>query len=81
MRVDENIVQAINSWVKYGLDPGSCTRLLLEGKYNEAYLHAHPLIKPYWSDHVAYVKSLPLECRGKNMQIWKKKKDKERRIK
>jgi len=63
LRVDENITQAIDLWISHGIDPGSCTRLLLLGEYDEALKHAHPLIKPHWDDHIAYIKSLPKECR------------------
>jgi len=67
-RVDQNIVEAIEVWIKYGIKPGSCTTLLLEGNYDEALLHAHPLIKPHWDDHIAYIKSLPMKYRGKFMK-------------
>lgn len=58
LRVDLNIVEAIQNWIVYGFDPGICTRLLLEGKYGEAKLHAHSLILPHWEDHIKYVESL-----------------------
>lgn len=69
--VDINIIEAVDAWIKYGLNPGSCTRLLLEGKYEEAFKHAHPLIKPYWKDHIAYIETTPKECRGVHMKTWK----------
>lgn len=69
-RLDVHIFEAITNWIDHGLDPGSCTRLLLAGKYDEAKLHAHPLILPVWDDHVAFVESLPKECRGENMRTW-----------
>ena len=71
-KIDISIKEAIDNWIKLGLNPGSCTTLLLKGDYLEAYNHAHPLIKPHWDEHVAYVESLPLECRGENMKAWKK---------
>lgn len=77
-RVDESITSAIDLWIHHGIEPGSCTMLLLEGKYEEAFLHAHPLIKPHWQDHIDYVeKHVPKECRGENMEAWKEKKRKE----
>jgi len=66
--LDENIVDAIDIWIKYRIYPGSCTFLLLKGDYEEAYKHAHPLIKPYWKDHIRYVETLPEECRGENIE-------------
>lgn len=71
-QVDSNITEAIDRWIIHGIKPGSCTSLLLEGKYDEAYLHAHPLIKPYWQDHIDYIETLPKECRGENMSQWEK---------
>jgi len=71
MNVDENIICAIDTWLTHGIKPGSCTELLLRGEYDEAYKHAHPLIKPYWNDHIEYIESLPAECRGKNFDSWK----------
>ena len=68
MPVDQSIIEAIDMWIKHGLNPGSCTRLLLEGNYAQAYQHAHPIIKPYWIDHVAYVMSIHERYRGDNMQ-------------
>ncbi len=75
LRVDQSIIEAIDLWMKYGLDPGSCTRLLLEGNYPEALKHAHPLIKPYWTDHILYIERLPEECKGEHMKTWKEKSD------
>ncbi|MCP3924850.1 MAG: hypothetical protein GY714_19910 [Desulfobacterales bacterium] len=77
MTVDESIISAVENWINHGLDPGSCTRLLLEGKYEEALSHAHPLIKPHWHDHIAFIQSLPEQCRGENMEEWKKLKREE----
>lgn len=71
LRVDENIKQAIDMWIEHGMSPGSCTTLLLKGDYEEAFKHAHPLIKPHWDDHIKYVESLPSDCRGENMSEWK----------
>ncbi len=71
LRIDQNIVDAINLWIHYGILPGSCSELLLKGDYDEAFLHAHPLIKPYWDDHIKYVETLPLACRGEGMETWK----------
>jgi hypothetical protein len=73
MMVDLNMVDALQLWVSHGLYPGSCCYLLLTGKYEEAFLHAHELIKPHWADHIKYVESLPAECRGENMDSWKAK--------
>lgn len=73
LRIDKNIKEAIDLWISHGINPGSCTTLLLEGDYDEAYKHAHPLIKPHWEDHISYIQSLPMECRGKNMKSWKEK--------
>lgn len=70
-RVDQNIIEAIDLWISHGLEPGSCTTLLLKGEYDEAFLHAHPLIKPHWKDHITYVESLPDKYRGKNFESWK----------
>ena len=61
LKVDTNITDAIDALIKYGCQPGSCTTLLLEGKYDEAYRHAHPHIKPHWDDHIKYIESLPAE--------------------
>jgi len=66
--IDENIKSAIDNWIKYGLNPGTCTRLLLEGKYLKAYDYAHPLIKPHWKGHVVFVEKVSLKYRGKNME-------------
>ena len=73
LNVDQHIIEAVQAWIDHGLEPGSCTRLLLEGDYEEAYKHAHPLIKPYWADHIKYIESIPEECRGTNMKSWKGK--------
>ncbi len=70
MRVDTNISDAIEVWITHGLNPGSCTELLLRGNYDEALKHAHPLIKPYWKDHIEYVESMPEACRGENYDDW-----------
>lgn len=77
LMVDVSIQSAAEAWISHGLDPGSCVRLLLQGKYKEALAHAHPLIIPYWEDHVAYIQSLPAECRGENMEAWERKKESE----
>ena len=71
--IDENIKDAIDVWIKFGIYPGSCTTLLLKGEYDEALKHAHPLIKPHWKDHISYIEKIPIECRGENMESWKKK--------
>lgn len=73
MQVDQNIVDAVVAWMSHGIEPGSCTTLLLQGKYDEAKLHAHPLILPYWQDHIKYIESLPVECRGENMKEWQER--------
>jgi hypothetical protein len=70
--VDRSIVDAIEKWFDYGLPPGSCTEYMLRGDYLEAYKHAHPLIKPYWDDHVGFVQEcVPVICRGDNYDNWK----------
>ena len=73
MNVDESITSAIDMWIEHGIKPGSCTELLLRGEYDEAFQHAHPLIKPHWQDHIDYVETLPDECRGDNFDSWKGK--------
>ena len=78
MNIDENIIGAINNWISHGLIPGSCTELLLRGDYEEAFKHAHPLIKPHWKDHIEYIERLPMKYRGENFDIWKIKKKLER---
>lgn len=71
LRVDISIKEAIDVWISHGLDPGSCTRLLLKGDYEEAKKHAHPLILPHWDDHIAYVESIHIKYRHNNMKAWK----------
>lgn len=78
LKLDENIIQAVNLWIKMGLEPGLCTELLLRGKYDEAYKHAHPLIKSHWDDHITYIEHLPSECRGENYDKWGEDKRNER---
>ncbi len=63
--------EAFDLWISHGFEPGSCGMLLLAGRYEEAKYHAHPLLKPHFDDHIAYVKTLPEECRGENMDAWK----------
>lgn len=71
-KIDINIVEAIKLWHNKGIPPGSCTEYLLRGDYEEAFLHAHPLIKPFWNDHIQFVENeVPSYCRGKNYDIWK----------
>ena len=70
MNVDIHIIEAIEVFISHGINPGSCVELLLRGEYDEAYKHAHPLIKPYWEDHIAYVESMPEACRGENFDDW-----------
>lgn len=71
IHIDKNIIEAIETWILYGIKPGSCTELLLRGKYEDAYEHAHPVVKRYWDNHVTYIKNLPPEFRGKNFDTWK----------
>lgn len=71
LKVDTSIVEAVRAWLTYALQPGSCTELLLRGDYDEAYKHAHPLIKPYWDDHIKFIESIPLYCRNGNYDRWK----------
>ncbi len=61
LMVDKNIIEAIDVWIEYGCQPGSCTTLLLQGKYGEAYRHAHPHVQFCWDDHIKYIESLPWE--------------------
>ena len=71
-KVDSNITDALVAWIEYALPPGSCTEYLLRGDYDEAFLHAHPMIKPYWDDHILYVElNIPEYCRGENYDKWK----------
>jgi hypothetical protein len=58
--VDKHIIDAIDAYYAFGLPCGSCTTLLLEGRYDDAFQHAHTLIKPTWDAHVAYAKALPV---------------------
>jgi len=70
--VDDNIVSAIDMWIEHGIPAGSCTELLLRGRYDEALLHAHPMIKPFWNDHIQYIENyVPIECRNENYNTWK----------
>jgi hypothetical protein len=71
MKVDRSISEAAEMWVAHGINPGSCTELLLRGDYEEAFMHAHLLIKPFWDDHIKYIESLPPQCRGENYDNWK----------
>ena len=70
MNVDNSISDAVDLWISHGIKPGSCTELLLRGQYDQAYLHAHLLIKPFWDDHIKYIESLPAGCRGENFDTW-----------
>jgi hypothetical protein len=73
MRVDQNIVDAVKNYFRYGWEPGSCTTLMLRGKYDEARTHAHPHIKNdvAWADHVKFIETcVPLCCRGENVSTW-----------
>ncbi len=67
--IDENIKEAVEAWKRYGIMPGSCIELLLRGEYAEAYRHAHPLILPYWDDHIEYIEELPDKYR--DVDNWK----------
>jgi len=71
MRVCTSITSAIDLWISHGLKPGSCTELLLRGEYERAFQHAHPIIKPYFADHIKYVELISEECRGENFDTWK----------
>jgi len=71
MNVDIHIIEAIEVFISHGINPGSCVELLLRGEYDEAYKHAHPLIKPYWNDHIKYVESMTPAIRGENFDHWK----------
>jgi hypothetical protein len=70
MGVCDNIKKAIDLWISHGIKPGSCTELLLRGDYDRAFLHANPLLKPHWEDHIKYIETLPDECRGENVDTW-----------
>jgi hypothetical protein len=72
MRVDSNITEAIDNWYEFGMSPGSCTEFLLRGDYERALRSAHPMIKPYWDDHIRYVEQcVAPECRGENYDKWR----------
>ena len=71
MRIDQNISDAVEKWLIHGISPGSCTELMLRGKYDEAFEHAHILVKPFWKEHIRYIESIPAECRGENYDTWK----------
>ena len=45
-RVDGSMTSAMDAFIMYGHDPGSCTSLLIKGDYEAAMQHAHPLIRP-----------------------------------
>jgi hypothetical protein len=72
-QVDMNIADAVEAWHDHGLPPGSCTELLLRGRYDEARKHAHPLILPHWDDHVKWIETIPVVCRGANFDNWRGK--------
>ena len=74
---EPGIKEAIDSWISHGLHPGSFTYYLLKGDYEEALKHAHPLLKPHIQDQIDYVETLPIECRGENMESWKGENDKD----
>ena len=72
--VDSGITSAIDLFITYGCQPGSCTSLLLQGKYARANEHAHVMIKhgKVWEDHVGFVKYIvPKFVKGKNFDTWK----------
>ena len=72
--VCDSIVGAIENWINYGLEPGSCTEFLLRGDYERAKLSAHMLLRPdrIWNEHVEFVKNcVPEYCRGENYDTWK----------
>ncbi len=69
--IDPSIKEAVELWVDHGLNPGSCTELLLRGDYDRAFKYAHPHIKPFWNDYVEYIKTIPIECRNENYDSWK----------
>jgi hypothetical protein len=74
LMIDSSISDAVDAWIQQGLNPGTCTELLLRGDYDRAFLYAHPLIKRDWNDYIAYMETLPPECRGENFDSWKGKK-------
>lgn len=61
--VDKNMIEATELWCKHRIPAGSCTMLLLAGLFDEAFKHAHPMIKPYWEDHINYFKQIAKEHR------------------
>lgn len=63
MPVDPGMIDAAKRWCENRIPAGSCTMLLLAGYYDEAFLHAHPLIKPHWQDHIEAMKEFPLKDR------------------
>lgn len=72
--VCDSIVSAIRVFFVYGLSPGSCTELLLKGKYDEAKLHAHMMLRDddTWTDHINFIEHLvPICCRNEYYDTWK----------
>lgn len=70
--IDINIKLAIDLWIRKHIEPGTFTELLLRGKYDEAYTHAHPLLKMYFFDHVNFVEDVvPDFCKFENFDKWK----------
>tara|TARA_B100000929_G_scaffold247489_1_gene206236 strand:- start:12638 stop:13090 length:453 start_codon:yes stop_codon:yes gene_type:complete len=58
--VEDNIEQAVINFFIYGLQPGSYTTLMLVQNFNEAYHHAHPMLKSGPPDEPTYHQCLEL---------------------
>jgi len=75
MRLDSNIMSAVEAFFEYGIHPGSCAALLLQEDYEAAKSHAHPILiedPDIWDDHISFVKSvIPTCCKGENFNTWK----------
>ncbi|KZX78241.1 hypothetical protein A3715_10260 [Oleiphilus sp. HI0009] len=67
LKLDMDVVKSIALWYQHGIEAGSFTMALLEGRYKDAEHAAHPLMKPHIEDHIQYVESLPEEGRGSNV--------------
>jgi hypothetical protein len=75
-RLDQGIVSAIEVFFMYGIDPGSCTSLLLQGKYDEAVNHAHSFYRAgmteEWSSLLWFIDTcVPHCCKGANYNTWR----------
>lgn len=71
MKLDRNIVTAIELFFKYGFKPGSFTTHLLHGNRENAIASAHPNIKNDIDDYFVFREALPHCILGNNMLKWK----------